>query len=114
MYVVLYAEIKLFLDMFKIYERMRAYRIYVTHTLTIRTAYARYARHTLNTLKVCYSYVMTATLASFRLMGLCVLLFSLMDDQMSKKCERSEFNAKLGQRTKTGLHLFFCCPLHTT
>ena len=36
-----------FLDMFKIYQRMRAYRIYLTHTLTIRTAYAEYARHTL-------------------------------------------------------------------
>jgi len=47
-----------FVDMFKIYQRMRAYRINVTHTLTIRTAYAGYARHTLNTLKVRYSYVM--------------------------------------------------------
>jgi len=43
----------------------RAYRMYVTHTLTIRTAYTGYARHTLdihlihtlNTLKVRYSYV---------------------------------------------------------
>ena len=49
---------KYFLDMFKIYQRMRANRIYVTHTLTIRTAYAGYARHTLNTLRVRYSYVM--------------------------------------------------------
>ena len=40
-----------FLDMFNIYQRMQAYRIYVTHTLTIRTAYAEYARHTLNTAK---------------------------------------------------------------
>ena len=38
--------------MFKIYQRMRAYRIYVTRTLTIRTAYAGYAVHTPNTLKV--------------------------------------------------------------
>ena len=45
---IIYAEIKLFLDMFKIYQRLRAYRIYVTHTLTIPTAYAGYARHTLN------------------------------------------------------------------
>ena len=37
---------------------MRANRTYVTHTLTIRKAYAGYARHTLNMLKVCYSYVM--------------------------------------------------------
>ena len=34
-----------FLDMFKIYQRMRTFRKYVTNTLTIRTAYARYARH---------------------------------------------------------------------
>ena len=31
---------------------MRAYRIYVTITLTIHTAYTGYARHTLTTLKV--------------------------------------------------------------
>jgi len=37
-----------FLDMFKIYQRMRVYRIYVTNTLTIRTTYAGYARHTLD------------------------------------------------------------------
>ena len=43
--------------MFKIYQRMQAYRIYVTHTQTIRMAYAVYARHTLNTLEVRYSYV---------------------------------------------------------
>jgi len=42
------------LDMFKNYQRMRAYSIYVTHTLDIRYAYAR---HTFNTLKVRYSYV---------------------------------------------------------
>jgi len=51
----------LFLDMFKIYQRMRAYRIYIVYTLFIRTAYAGYARRTLNTLKVakvCYSYAM--------------------------------------------------------
>jgi len=35
---------------------MRAFRIYVTHTLTIRSAYAGYARHTLNKLKVRYEY----------------------------------------------------------
>ena len=52
----------IFLDMFKIYQRMRAYRIYVTHTLAIRMAYAGYARHTLNTLKVCYSYAMNMPL----------------------------------------------------
>jgi len=52
----------IFLDMFKIYQRMRTYRIYATHTLTIRTAYAGYARHTLNTLKVRYSYVMNTLL----------------------------------------------------
>jgi len=42
------------------FQRMRACRIYVTHTLTIRRSYADYARHTLdilNTLDV-YSYVM--------------------------------------------------------
>jgi len=44
----------IFLDMFKIYQRMQAYRLYVTHTLTIRTAYAGYARHTLNALEVRY------------------------------------------------------------
>jgi len=55
-YVVLYAETKLFLDMLKIYQRIRAYRIYVTHTLTIGTAYAGYARHTLITHKVHYAY----------------------------------------------------------
>ena len=49
----------LFLDMFKIYQRMRPYRIYVTHTLTIRTAYAGYARHRL---KVRYEYVMNTLL----------------------------------------------------
>ena len=43
-----------FLDMFKIYQRMRAYSLYVTHTLDIRSAYAR---HTLYTLKVRYAYV---------------------------------------------------------
>jgi len=36
------------LDMLKIYQRMPAYRIYVTHTLTIPMAYAKYARHTLD------------------------------------------------------------------
>jgi len=58
-YVVLYAETKLFLGMFKIYQRMRVYRIKVTHTLTIRTVYARL---TLNMLKVRYSYVMNTLL----------------------------------------------------
>ena len=33
---------------------MRAYSVYVTHTLTIRKAYAEYARHMQN---VCYTYV---------------------------------------------------------
>ena len=51
-----------FLGMLKIYQRMRAYRIYVTHTLTILTAYTRYASHTLNTLKVRYSYAMNMLL----------------------------------------------------
>jgi len=48
MLFVLYAEVKLFLDMFKIYknQRIRAYRLYVTHTLTLRTTYAGYASHT--------------------------------------------------------------------
>ena len=41
---------------------MREYRIYVTHTLTIHTAYAGYANHTLNTLKVRYSYAMNTLL----------------------------------------------------
>jgi len=49
---------KYVLDMFKIYQRMQAYRIYVIHTLTIRTAYAGYARRTLYTQKLRYSYVM--------------------------------------------------------
>jgi len=39
-----------FKDMYKLYQRLQTYKIYVTHTLTIRTAYAGYARHTLNTL----------------------------------------------------------------
>jgi len=30
--------------MFKIYQRMRAYRIYITHMLTIGTACAEYAK----------------------------------------------------------------------
>ena len=47
----------IFLDIFKIYQRMRAYRIYVIHTLAIRTAYAGYDRHTLNTQEVRYSCV---------------------------------------------------------
>jgi len=46
----------MFLDMFKIYQRIRAYRIYVAHTLAIRTAYAGYARHTRNTLKLLILY----------------------------------------------------------
>jgi len=50
---------QIFLDMFKIYQRMRPYRINVTHTLTIRTAYAGYARHRL---KVRYEYVMNTLL----------------------------------------------------
>jgi len=39
-----------FFDIVKMYQRMRAYRIYmyVTHSLAIRTAYAGYARHTLD------------------------------------------------------------------
>jgi len=45
-----------FLDMFKIYQRMRAYRIYVTHALTICTAYSGYARHALNMLLIRYEY----------------------------------------------------------
>jgi len=55
-YVVLYIEVTFVLDMF-IYQRLPAYRIYVTHTLIVSTTYAWYARHTLNTLKVRYSYV---------------------------------------------------------
>jgi len=51
-----------FLDMFKMYQRMQAYRIYVTNTLTICITYAGYARHTLNTLKVRYLYVMNKLL----------------------------------------------------
>ena len=31
---------QIFLDMLKNYQRMQAYRIYVTYTLAIRTAYA--------------------------------------------------------------------------
>ena len=45
-----------FWTMFKIYQYMRAYRIYVTHTLAIRTAYAGFARHTL---KLRYPYMCT-------------------------------------------------------
>jgi len=52
-YAVLYTEVNRFLDMFKMYQRVRAYRIYVTHTLTC----AGHARHTLYVLKVRCSYV---------------------------------------------------------
>jgi len=37
-----------FLDMFKNFQRMRAYIIYAIHTLTIRTTYAGYASHTVD------------------------------------------------------------------
>jgi len=43
-------------------QNLSAFRIYVTHTLDIHTAYAGYARHTLNTLKVRYSYPMNTLL----------------------------------------------------
>jgi len=43
-----------FLDMFKIYQRMRAYKIYVTYTLAIRMAYAGYARNTLDIRLILY------------------------------------------------------------
>jgi len=44
---VLYAEAKLFLEMFNGVQRMRAYSINVTHTLAILTTYYGYAGHTL-------------------------------------------------------------------
>jgi len=40
-------RLKYFLEMFKKIQRMRAYGLYVSHTLIIRYAYAGYARHTL-------------------------------------------------------------------
>jgi len=43
--------------LFKIYRRMQAYRIYVTYTLTIRSAYAGYARHTLG-IEVRYTHTL--------------------------------------------------------
>jgi len=36
-----------FWDMFKIYQRLREYKICITHTLTIRKTNAGYASHTL-------------------------------------------------------------------
>jgi len=55
---VLYAETNFLGDIFKIYQRMRAHRIYVTHTLTMCTTHAGYARHTLYMLKLRYSCVL--------------------------------------------------------
>ena len=60
-YIVLYTEAKLFLYMIKINQRMQAYNIYVTRTLTIRMIYPGYARlrHMLNTTRTiteCDSY----------------------------------------------------------
>ena len=46
--IILYEEAKCALGMFKIIYPMRAYRIYVTHTLTVRKTYAGYVRHTLD------------------------------------------------------------------
>jgi len=69
-----------FLDMFKIYQRMRAYSIYVTHTLTVRTTYTGYARHTINTLKIRYSYAThTLVKACSREAGLKVVRISFSE-----------------------------------
>ena len=58
-YLVLYAETNLlFGETFKIYQRMRAHSIYVTHTLTKCTTHAGYARHTFYMLKLRYSCVL--------------------------------------------------------
>jgi len=50
------------LDMFKIFS---VYRIYVSHMLTTRTAYAEYASHTPNTLDGRYSYVLRTLLSIY-------------------------------------------------
>ena len=96
---MLYAETKILLmDMFKIFQRMRAYRIYVTHMLTIRTAYAGYARHTLDT----YEYA-THTLAKAcsREAGLRVVRIRSLSEilhTLSKICIRNAYAI-------VGLHL---------
>jgi len=78
-YILLYAETKKkFLDMFKIYQCMRAYRIYVTHTLAIRMGYAG---HRLDIRLIRWRYV-THTLCSYLPMELTVSTSSFLEPQI--------------------------------
>ena len=51
--------------MFKIMLRIKANSIYVTHTLTIHPTYAGLATHTLNTIRVRYTYVVRTLLTRY-------------------------------------------------
>jgi len=63
LYVVLYAEAKLFV--WTCSKFISVYRIYVSHMLTTRTEYAEYASHTPNTLDGRYSYVLRTLLSIY-------------------------------------------------